>query len=422
MGRRRTVSTRSRASALAVAVMCVAVTGCAAKEASTAGSSDTSAAGAGKRCGTVTYRDPGGTADLSSLPRQVRDGYNGYFAPVNESVYKDFKSNAKKPYRIGYSDSFSANSWRGNALARLRTDAASLKKQGIVSSVQTANSNLDNGLQIQQITSMINQKVDAIIAIPNSPTAFNRVIKQAHDAGIPFITVASHVTSPYAINIDTNYHLTGELVAAGIAKNIGGKGNVLLVDGIDGTPASTTLHDGYRAAFKNCPGVKVVDSLEGQWSEATAKSVMLQYLSTHPGQLSAVVNSGGMTNGVLQALKQTGRKPVPMGDANPDKGSLVSLQQSLPEQYTASITPPEQAIDAAVLTAIAVLQGQGLKYDAIVGNPPQVTGKAALDSWIEKDWTASTAGQAPAPPGNPWLRQEDMSAFFAHPKPLPKLP
>ncbi|MFE2040262.1 substrate-binding domain-containing protein [Streptomyces sp. NPDC059477] len=422
MGRRRTIPRRQRAAALVVAMACAGLTACAATaEPAGSASEGTGSADAGA-CGTVTYQDPGGNADLSSLPEETRNGYNGYFAPVNASAYKDFKRTSDGPIKIGYSDSFSANGWRGDALRRLEEDVDHLKKAGVVSSLQTANSNLDNSLQIQQITSMINQQVDLILAIPNSPTAFNGVIKQAHDAGIPFVTLNAHVTSPYAINVDTNYHLTGELVAGGIAKIVKGTGEVLLVDGINGSPASAALHDGYLAAFEKCPGIKVAGSLEGQWSEATAKSLMLQYLSTHPGELAAVVNSGGMTNGVLQALEQTGRQPVPIGDANPNQGSLVSLLDTLPDAYVAGTTPPAQGMDAALLTGIATLQGQGPKYDAIVATPAEITGRDALDSWIRDGWTASSTAQAPAPPGSDWLSAEQLAAYFERPAPLPELP
>jgi ribose transport system substrate-binding protein len=261
-----------------------------------------------------------------------------------------------------------------------------------------------------------------IIAIPNSPTAFDGVIKQAYQAGIPFITLDSHVNSPYAINVDTNYFLTGELVASGIAKQLGGKGSVVEVDGIDGSPASGALSSGYQAAFASCPGISVAGSVEGDWSEATAKSVMLQYLATHPSQVSAVIGAGGETTGVLQALQQTGRSLVPIGDANPDEGSLVTLKSQLPDKYVASTDPPQQSMDAALRVAIAVLQGQGPKYNAVVANPPQITGEAALTGWIESGWTSASADAAPAPPGIPWLPSSEMSSFFNRPKALPALP
>jgi ribose transport system substrate-binding protein len=377
--------------------------------------------GGSSSCGTVAYKNPGGNADLSGLPANIKSGYSGYFAPVNKSAYLTF--NAKPgPYSIGYSDSFSANSWRGDVLARLKKDAAAYQAAGLMKGVQTTNSNLDNNLQIQQITSMINQHVAAIIAIPNSPTAFNGVIKQAYDAGIPFVTLDSHVTSPYAINVDGNYHLTGALVAAGIAKVIGGKGDVLVVDGINGAPASAALHDGYVEGFSGCPGVKIAGSVEGQWSEATAKTLTLQYLATHPTKLAAVVNSGGMTNAVIQAFQQTGRQLVPIGDSNPDEGSVVSLRDHVSNQYVASTVPPDQSIDAALYVAIATLQGQSPKFDAVVANAPQITGADVLKGWAQSNWTATSADQAPAPPQVPFFPTTDMPSYFATPKPLPAMP
>ena len=410
-----------RATALvAVATTGVVLAACSASGSTKAQAGSSGPAGASSTCGTVADKAPGGTADLSSLPATVKAGYNGYFTAVNKSLYSTFKAKSG-PYTIGYSDSFSANSWRANALARLKKDVGTYKSAGLTKGLTATNSNLDNNLQIQQISSLINQHVDAIIAIPNSPTAFNGVIKQAYDAGIPFITVASHVTSPYAINVDGNYLLTGELVAAGIAKMINGKGNVLLVNGINGAPASAALADGYSAAFKLCPDIKVTGSVEGQWSEATAKTVTLQYLSTHPAPLAAVVNSGGMTSAIMQAVQQTGHPLMPIGDANPDKGSLVALKDKLSDKYVASTIPPEQTIDAALLVAIATLQGQGPKFDAIVANPPQVSGAAALNSWVQSGWTASSADQAPAPPNVPFFPADQMGAFFTTPKALAPL-
>ena len=188
--------------------------------------------------------------------------------------------------------------------------------------------------------------------MPNSPTAFDGVIKQAYEAGIPFITLDAHVDSPYAINIDTNYFLTGELVASGTARLIGGKGSVVIVDGIDGSPSSAALHSGYQAVLAECPDISVAGSVEGDWSEANAKSVMLQYLATHPEPVSAVIGGGGETTGIMQALQQTGRSLVPIGDANPDEGSLVAARAQLPGEYVASTDPPAQSMDAALRVAI----------------------------------------------------------------------
>jgi ribose transport system substrate-binding protein len=396
-------------------VLCMVLAGCAGNNQG----SGSSAAGA-SACGTVPDLKTTGSADLTGLPQDVRAGYDGYFAPVNTSTYADFKSTKTGGFKIGYSDSFAANAWRAAALDRLKSNVAAWKAKGLVSELVNTNSNLDNNLQIQQITSMINQKVDAIIAIPNSPTAFNGVIQQAHDAGIPFITMNSHVTSPYAINIDPNYFLTGVKVAAGLAAKMGGKGNVVIADGINGAPASTQLHNGYLQAFKSCPGIKVTGSVEGQWNNATAKTVMLQYLATHPGKVDGVVNSGYESVGIAQALQQSGRPLAPIGDANPDIGSLLLFRDQLADRFVASTAPPQPSADAALHIAVGTLLGYGPKFDAVIANPPVVSDKDALGKWIESGWKKDDPGPAPAPPDTPFFAP-DMSVFFQRPAALPAL-
>ncbi|MDQ1554947.1 MAG: ribose transport system substrate-binding protein [Microbacteriaceae bacterium] len=399
----------------------VTMTAC--SSASTAGSSsgkskqDTSAA-----CGAIPKLKTTGTADLGGLPKNIQDEYAGYFTDVNASKYGSFVSKKTSGFTIGYSDSFSANSWRGDVLAQLNAGVASVKSSGQITNLIATNSNLDNNLQIQQITSMINQKVDAIIAIPGSPTAFDSVIKQAFDAGIPFITLASHVDSPYAINIDENYFGVGVDVAAGLANLMSHKGSVVIVDGINGAPASKALHDGYTAGFSNCPNISVAGSVEGQWSEAVTKTSMLQYLATNPGQIDGVINGGGETLGVIQALQQSSKKLVPIGDSNPDKGSLVSLKKNLPDKYVASTLPPVAMANAGLLVALGTLLGYQPKFDAIVGNPGVFTGAKTLDSWIQPGWLETDSTQAPAPPGAEFLPQTELPSFFAKPGPLPSLP
>jgi ribose transport system substrate-binding protein len=409
------------ATALAIALIASA-TAC--SSASTAGSAQPAATAQNTKaqCGAIPTLKTTGTADLSSLPKAVQAGYEGYFTSVNTSKYLTFASKKTTGFTIGFSDSFSANSWRSDVLGQLNADAASLKSSGAVTKLIATNSNLDNNLQIQQITSMINQKVDAIISIPGSPTAFDSVIKQAYDAGIPFITLASHVDSPYAINIDSNYFMAGVKVAAGMANLIDKKGSVVVVDGINGSPASQALHDGYTAGFANCPNITIAGSIQGQWSEAVAKTATLQYLATNPASISGIVNSGGETMGIIQALQQSGRPLVPIGDANPDKGSLIMLQKYLPNSYVAATIPPVATANAGMLIALGTLLGYQPKFDAVVGNPPQVMGKSSLDAWIQPDWQASDANQAPAPPKSDFLAQKQIRDYFLKPGTLPTLP
>ena len=78
---------------------------------------------------------------------------------------------------------------------------------------------------------------------------------------------------------------------------MGGKGSVLMVSGLPGNPDNTLFEKGAHSVFDNCPGVKVVQTLEAELGPgATAKSMTLQYLETHRGQkIDGVWDSSGIT-------------------------------------------------------------------------------------------------------------------------------
>ena len=81
----------------------------------------------------------------------------------------------------------------------------------------------------------------------------NGAIKEAFDAGIPVVTLASPVTSPYALNVDTNGFLIGKTMAEGLVQVLGGKGSILTVQGIPGTFGSEMIKAGGQAVFDKCP-------------------------------------------------------------------------------------------------------------------------------------------------------------------------
>lgn len=385
-----------------------------------AGGTSTSAAAqdtGSNSCGGLTPaapRDPDGV--LQGLPSSITAAFSHYQPRLRASAYTDFKPKNGPPWTIGYSDSFSGNAWRAAALARLKTDVAEYQKAGIVKKLIYTDSNLDNSRQIQQMRSMIQQKVDIIFSIPNSPTAMNGVIKEAHDAGIPVLTLLAPVTSPYAVNIDVNQFLIGARMAQGLVKVLGQKGNIVTVDGLAGTPGNQIIHDGGYAVLKKCPDIKIVGNFTGDWNNATAKTNALKFLATHPQPIDGVWEQGSMALGVIQALQQTGRKLVTVTDGNPDKASLAVWRDNTAKGYqgVASANVPSSGMDAMFRVGIRMLQGQGLKINSVVKDPPLIMGNA-LSGWVKPDWTPGTPGVADAPPAT-WLNDKFLDQLFEHPK------
>jgi ribose transport system substrate-binding protein len=354
------------------------------------------------------------------LPAAAQAGFEGYGSPVVASPFVNFKPANAKPWTIGYNNSFSGNAWRAAALAHLQADVEQYKKIGLVKDLLVTDSNGDVTTQIQQMRSMIQKGVDLIISIPGSPTAMNGVIDEAAQAGIPVITLAAPVTTANAINVDTNGYLIGKTMALGLVQLLNGKGSILTVEGIPGTSGSELIKAGGEAVFKNCPDIKIVADLVGQWSESAAQTAVLQQLSTNPAEINGVWQQGSMFMGVTKALEQAGRPVVPVTVGNPNQNSLAYWHENAPKGYktVGSSNAPGAGMDLVFQTGMRVLMGQGLKVSNVVVRPPLITADT-LGLWYKPEFTVDSTGVG-EPPAGTWMPDSVLDGYFTNPAPLPQ--
>ena len=365
---------------------------------------------------------PADSAEMlqKSLPPEAQAGFEGYGSPLFASPFVNFKPPHEKPWTIGYNNSFSGNAWRAAALAELQKNVEKYKKLGLVKDLIVTDSNGDTPTQIQQMRSMIQKGVDVIISIPGSPTAMNAVIDEAFQAGIPVVTVAAPVTTANAINVDTNGYLIGKTMALGLAQILNGKGSILTVEGIPGTSGSELIKAGGQAVFKNCPNIKIVADLVGQWSESAAQTAVLQQLSTNPTAIDGVWQQGSMFMGVITALEQAGRPIVPVTVGNPNQNSLAYWHDNAAKGFktVGTSNAPGADMELAFRTAMRVMMGQGLKVSGVVARPPLITADT-LDQWWKPEFTVDSTGVGEPPP-NTWMPDSVLDGYFTNPAPLPQ--
>lgn len=430
--------------ALAVALVASALAGCGGSDGAASakdGGSGTASEGLIGDCGSLRGAKPTDDPDnlydsvIKPLGHKVAGAYEGYAGPLMQTPYRDFKPAAGPPWTVGYSDSFSGNAWRAAALAAAEANFAAAKRQGLVSgSLIVTDSNLKTEVQIQQMRSMIQRHVDLILSIPGSPTALDGVIKEAYEAGIPVLTLNAPVTSPYAINVEVNEWLYGARMAQGLAYMLGGKGDIMTVQGIAGTPGSTQIEAGGKAVFASCPEIKIVDNYVGSWNNAEAKTATLQALATHPGGLDGIWQQGSMEKGIIEALEQQGRSVPAVTMGNPDQAGIAYWQEHAADGYrgVASTSPSAAGADAMFRIGMRVLEGKGPKLNAFVGNPPLILDASEVAAaskalpgvevqsfaeWENPKWTFDSAGVAnPASgPDGKWLNDAVLDQLFRTP-------
>lgn len=294
--------------------------------------------------------------------------------PIGESAYRDWKAKKAPPWTIGYASSYAGNTWRAAVMDRLQNEIIpKWKKLGLLKDVIITQSNLKDSVQIQQIRQLVDQGVDAIMVCCSNPTALNASVKYAYDKGVPVFSFTGYLTSPYAVNSSNNYQLGGFQVGTEMAAQLGGKGNVLVVEGIAGTSGSDSQDRGMKAGLAANPGIKIVGDVVGMWTDQIGQAEVQKWLATHPGELDGIVVQSAAELGVLRALEQSSRKMVPISFGG-ELGALCYWRKH-PDYLKASyqLWPPGDDFELIWNIMMRTLQGQGPKVQSVLVDSVKIT-------------------------------------------------
>lgn len=294
--------------------------------------------------------------------------------PVGPSAWRDFVAKNPPPWKIGYASSYAGNTWRAGAMNELQNVIIpEWKALGLLDEVIVTQSNLNDSTQIQQMRQLVDQGVDAIIVCCSNPTALNQTVQYAADKGVPVFSMTGYLTSPYAINSSVNYQVAGFEIGKAMAEQIGGTGNVLVVEGIPGSSGSDSQDRGVKAGLATAPGITVVGTVAGMWTDQVAQGEVQKWLATHPGKLDGIVVQSAAEMGVLRAVQQSGRGDVPVTIGG-ELGALCYWRNH-PDYITAAYQtwPPADDMQLIWNIMMRTLQGQGPKIQSVLVDPIKIT-------------------------------------------------
>jgi len=181
----------------------------------------------------------------------------------------------------------------------------------------------DVATQLGQVENFVAQGVDAIIIIPANTDAADPMTKAAQDAGIPLVYVnriPSNLPEGVAY-VGSDSIQAGIMQAEWIADKLGGKGNVVIMNGDLAQEAAQKRTEGEKQVFAKFPDIHIIKEDTASWDRAQGLALMENWLSTGD-QIDAVAsNNDEMALGALQAIEAAGllgKILVGGVDASPD--------------------------------------------------------------------------------------------------------
>ncbi|MFN8630498.1 MAG: sugar ABC transporter substrate-binding protein [Chloroflexota bacterium] len=207
----------------------------------------------------------------------------------------------------------------------------------------------DTAAQQSQVENFISQGVSAIIVVPVDTSAAQPMADAAKKANIPLVFVnrnPSIAGVPY-VGSDSLYAGTVEMEA--LAKLVGGKGDVVILEGQVTNEAAVLRTKGCNDVVAKNPGMKVVATLEGAWDRAKGQSITENWIQSGTLKAGMVVcaNNDEMALGAINAIKAA------KIDLKPGTGIVVGGVDATSEALAAM-----QAGDLAV-TVFQDAKGQG---------------------------------------------------------------
>jgi ribose transport system substrate-binding protein len=231
--------------------------------------------------------------------------------------------------------------------------------------------------QIVLVGQAIAARPDAVLFVPVHDTAMNASVRKLNDAGIPVVNLLNRLTAGRFVTfVGSDDYQIGYGIAARLFRHLGGKGDIVVLEGVPGAVTSRDRVRGFHDALAQWPGIRVAASRAANYQQETARRVVAELLPGLP-RLDGILSANDvMSLGAIEALEAAGRSAAVVGvNALPDAITAIKHGKLL-------ATVDFDALKIACIAAEAAirhLRGQPVPKD--IELPVQIVDAANCQPW-----------------------------------------
>jgi ribose transport system substrate-binding protein len=270
---------------------------------------------------------------------------------------------------IGFSAPAADHGW----IAAIAKNAEAQAKQYSDVTLRAVQPTNDINQQISAVESLISQKVNALVLLPNDGEQLNQVARKAMEAGIPVINLdrvfpdkLSYRTwvggDNYGMGVAAGHYVGKRLKAKGVTNPV-----ILEIQGIATLPLTQDRSKGFADALKSY-GFGVTAKQDAKFTVETGNQVAGNLLQAHK-KIDALWNHDDDQGiGVLAAIKQAGRKEFFMVGGAGSANAMREIKSGGVLEATVTYSPTMAS--SAIRLARLIAQSKGLA-DLVERQVPQ---------------------------------------------------
>ncbi len=217
--------------------------------------------------------------------------------------------------------------------------------------------NYDVKTQYDNFDYMIGHGYDAIIFTPVDVDAMADAVEKAFHHGIPVIGVNTQVNSNKLTSyVGSNDISAGEMEMSYLAQKMGGRGNIVIVEGPIGSSAQIQRRKGIHNILARYSQIKVLSEKTANWSRSEGFTLMENWLKAFPDKINGVCSQNDeMALGAIKALERRGLK-IPVVGVDGIYDGLAAIKE---KRLTATCFQDAQGQGSmSVEVAVKFLKGE----------------------------------------------------------------
>ncbi|MDC0612039.1 ABC transporter substrate-binding protein [Vibrio sp.] len=235
-----------------------------------------------------------------SLSKNIKKGLCGVISILTILGMSSSLATAKEKLTIGMS------------FQEMNNEYFVVMKQSLEAAAQEIGANLvitdarhDVSKQISDVEDMLQKHIDILLLNPTDSVGVQSAVMSAKDAGVTVVAIDAQAKGPLDSFVGSKNYDAGYKAGQYLAEQLGGKGQVAILDGIPVVPILERVR-GFETAMKEYPNIKIVDKQNGHQERAQALTVTENMLQAHPdlNGIFSVNDVGAM--GSLAAIDASG--------------------------------------------------------------------------------------------------------------------
>lgn len=218
--------------------------------------------------------------------------------------------------------------------------------------------------QLSQVEDAIVKKPNALLFTPVDYKALVPAIEKVNAAGIPVTGLTDKLAGGQIVSfIGAEDYRLGLETGQSLLKAMGGKGNVVVLEGVKGAISSTDRVKGFTDALKEFPNVKMVAMQPANYQRLQALQVMENIMQSHPQIDGVLAANDAMATGVVEAMSAANRKAMVAGINGSQEA--IDLIKAGKMHATGSSDPFMQGC-LGMLTTVRALRKMPVKKELMV--------------------------------------------------------